>query len=287
MIKPLYFVFLGLVLGGCGQTKKAEQTSFVPSEKEIVENRNDSVSALSQGAETEFLSPLEADNLFDDFIFAYATDSLLQRVRTRFPLSCSERDTLYNISAETWKHNSFFTEQSYYAQLFANEREMELASDTTLQQVQVEQVDLKRAVATRCHFERSEGMWNLVRLTRLNSNQEKKEPMADFFNFYAQFATDSVYQQEHVASPLRYVTIDPDDEFSILETTLDASQWLAFRPQLPTESLTIIRYGEENKRMNRSLILKLNGVGNGFSNLFYFRKRTSGWQLYKYEDAGT
>ena len=30
--------------------------------------------------------PIEADELFDDFIYAYASDSTLQQQRTKFPL---------------------------------------------------------------------------------------------------------------------------------------------------------------------------------------------------------
>lgn len=33
------------------------------------------------------------------------------------------------------------------------------------------------------------------------------------------FVTDSLYQSKHIADPLQFVTIDPDDEFAILETT--------------------------------------------------------------------
>ena len=51
----------------------------------------------------------------------------------------------------------------------------------------------------------------------------------NFVDFYTRFVTDSLYQSEHIANPLQFVTIDPDDEFAILETTLDVNQWYAFR----------------------------------------------------------
>ena len=59
--------------------------------------------------------------------------------------------------------------------------------------------------------------------------------------------------------------------FAILETTLDVNQWYAFRRGLPAvDKLSNINYGQRT-RMN-SLIRKskVNGIGNGYTNIFYF-----------------
>ena len=98
-------------------------------------------------------------------------------------------------------------------------------------------------------------------------------------------ATDSVYEGEHIHEPLQFITIDPDDEFSILETTLDRVRWFAFRPALPADKLSNINYGQRNEDLSTTKILKVNGVSNGYSNIFYFRKRKGEWELYRYEDS--
>ena len=36
---------------------------------------------------------------------------------------------------------------------------------------------------------------------------------------------------------------------------------------------------------SRTKILKVNGIGNGYSNVFYFRIRQGEWELYKFEDT--
>ena len=87
------------------------------------------------------------------------------------------------------------------------------------------------------------------------------------------------------SNPLIFVTSDPDDDFSILETTIDHNQWFAFRPSLPVERLSNINYGQSNDWDSSTKILALKGVGNGFSNLLYFRKETGKWILYKFEDT--
>lgn len=48
--------------------------------------------------------------------------------------------------------------------------------------------------------------------------------------FYERFSRDSLFQQERLHEPLYFVTADPEDEFQILETTLEPGQWFAFRP---------------------------------------------------------
>ena len=132
------------------------------------------------------------------------------------------------------------------------------------------------------YFERRKGMWKLEAINLRHIEEKENE---DFVSFYARFATDSVYQSRHLSDPLQFITIDPDDEFSILETTLDVNQWYAFRPVLPVDKLSNINYGQQNEDNSNTKILKVNGIGNGYSNIFYFRRRGGEWELYKYEDT--
>ena len=76
-----------------------------------------------------------------------------------------------------------------------------------------------------------------------------------------------------------------DDDFSILETSLDLNQWFAFKPALPTDRLSNINYGQRNDDNSPTKILALKGIGNGFSNILYFRRKAGEWQLYKFEDT--
>ena len=87
------------------------------------------------------------------------------------------------------------------------------------------------------------------------------------------FATDSLFQSQRVCEPLAFVTTDPDDDFSILETTLDLNQWFAFKPGLPADRLSNINYGQRNDDDSPTKILALKGIGNGFSNILYFRRK--------------
>ena len=52
---------------------------------EMVDSAGHKADTLQQAEVKEEPKPLEADELFDDFIFNYASDEALQRERTVFP----------------------------------------------------------------------------------------------------------------------------------------------------------------------------------------------------------
>ena len=280
-MKKLLLGFLLLAfLISCGN-KKAKMDPFATI-AEMVDSAGYKADTLQEAEVKEEPKPMVADELFDDFIFNYASDDALQRQRTVFPLPYYNRDTLSKIEEEFWKHDYLFTKQNYYTLLFDKEEDMDMVGDTTLTSVQVEWIFLKTRMVKRYYFERKRGMWMLE---AINLREMEKGENEDFVEFYTRFVTDSVYQSKHIRHPLQFITIDPDDEFSILETTLDVDQWYAFRPVMPTDRLSNINYGQKNEDLSDTKILKVNGIGNGYSNIFYFRKRGKGWELYKYEDT--
>lgn len=244
------------------------------------------VDSLDTGLTEVLPEPVDADELFDDFIFYYATDTLFQRQRTVFPLPYYKADAPLKIEKKYWKHDPLFADQSFYTLLFDDEKDMELVGDTSLTSVRVEWIFLKTQMMKRYYFERSKGMWMLEAVNLRNIAADGEDNLQSFISFYERFAVDSVYQREHIHSPLKFVTIDPDDEFAILETTLDLDQWYVFRPSMPADKLSNIDYGQKNEGNSSTKILKVNGVSNGYSNIFYFRKKHGEWELYKYEDTG-
>ena len=70
------------------------------------------------------------------------------------------------------------------------------------------------------------------------------------------------------------------------ESLLRIPQWgFAFKPALPADKLSNINYGQQNDDNASHKILALKGIGNGFSNILYFQRKDSGWELYKFEDT--
>lgn len=273
-------VCLLFFLMSCGN-KKTKIDPFVTITN-LVDSTAHKTDSVPQVVVDDDPKPTEADESFDDFIYGYASDDALQKQRTKFPLPYYNVDTVSKIEKDEWKHDYLFTQQSYYTLLFDNEDDLELVGDTAVTSVKVEWFLLKERMVKRYYFERVKGAWMLeaINLRRVETEQNE-----DFITFYTRFVTDSIYQSRHIREPLVYITIDPDDEFSILETTLDLNQWYAFRPVLPVERLSNINYGQQNDDNATTKIMKVNGIGNGYSNIFYFRKRGGRWELYKYEDT--
>lgn len=281
-MKKILLGFLLFVLFiSCGD-KKTKIDPFATITELVDSASNSKSDSLRQAEVKEEPKPIEADELFDDFIFNYASDNALQRQRTEFPLPYYNGNTPSKIEEKFWKHDYLFTKQSYYTLLFDKEDDMDMVGDTTLKSVFVEWIYLNTRMVKKYYFHRIKGMW---RLESINLRHIKEGENQDFISFYTNFATDSLYQSRHICEPLQFVTIDPDDEFSILETTLDLNQWYAFRPVLPVDKLSNINYGQRNEDGSNTKILKVNGIGNGYSNIFYFRRRGGEWELYKYEDT--
>lgn len=268
------------LLVSCGNRKT--KTAPFSILTEMADSAGHRADTLQQAGKKEELKPVNAGESFDDFIFNYSSDDALQKQRTLFPLPYYNGDTPSKIEEKSWKHDYLFTKQAYYTLLFDKEEDMDMVGDTTLRSVQVEWIYLKNSMVKKYYFQRNRGIWMLEAINLRHIEEGEEE---DFVSFYARFATDSLYQSRHICKPLQFVTIDPDDEFSILETTLDVNQWYAFRPALPVDRLSNINYGQKNEDLSNTKILKVNGIGNGYSNIFYFRKRKGEWELYKYEDT--
>lgn len=280
MKKVIAGVVLLIFLGSCGN-KKANINPFasITNEVDSIRRKADSVHHEKLPEEPK---PIEADESFDDFIYNFASDDALQRQRVKFPLPYYNGDEKSKIEKHYWKHDDLFTKQNYYTLLFDREEDMDLVGDTSLASVQMEWIFVKTRMVKKYYFERVKGAWMLEGINLRSIERKESE---DFVDFFARFASDSLFQSNRVQDPLLFVTTDPDDDFSILETTLDLNQWLAFKPTLPTDRLSNINYGQQNDDHSATKILALKGIGNGFSNILYFQRKDGEWKLYKFEDT--
>ncbi len=280
MKKLIAGIVLLVILVSCGN-KKAHIDPFasITHEVDSIKNMTDTIHKEKLPEEP---MPTEADESFDDFIYNFASDDALQRHRVKFPLPYYNGDVKASIKEQKWKHDDLFTKQHYYTLLFDKEEDMDLVGDTALTSVQVEWIFIKTRMVKKYYFERVKGAWMLeaINLRPIERNENE-----DFVEFFSRFATDSLFQSQRVQQPLAFVTTDPDDDFSILETSLDLNQWFAFKPTLPADRLSNINYGQKNEDNSPTKILALKGIGNGFSNILYFRRKGSEWQLYKFEDT--
>ena len=233
--------------------------------------------------EEEPVVPASADESFADFLYNFALDEKLQLRRILFPLPYYTDNRKDSILKENWKHDPLFSQQEFYTMLYDHLDDAELEKDTASTSVRIEWIELKERKLKRYYFERLYGWWKLEAIDDASMPKEETG-QEDFYEFYERFANDSLFQAERVADPLPFVAPDPEDEFQILETTIEKEQWFAFQPKLPGEFLTNVNYGQRLDRNSRTRIIELRGFGNGFCNTLYFRCRNGEWKLTRFED---
>lgn len=268
------------LLSSCNN-KKAKIDPF-KSLTNLVDSASEAADSTENDSVQELPRPIKADETFDDFIFSFASDIKLQQKRIHFPLTFINGNSVSQIEQKFWKKDNLFTKQSFYTMIFDKESDMDLMTTTKLKSAKFEWFYLKTNKIKTYSFKReTNGAWmlNSIAINSIQSNDNE-----NFIEFFHKFATDSIFQRSRTHVPLTFVTTDPDDDFSILETTMEVNQWFAFAPDLPTVRLSNINYGQSNSDNSNTKILTMKGLGNGFSNTLYFRRQGSQWQFYKFED---
>ena len=133
-------ILLGL-LGACSNKKaKIDPFASITQEVDSIRHKADSIHLDELPEDPQ---PIQADESFDDFIYNFASDDVLQRQRVKFPLPYYNGDKKANIEERNWKHDNLFTKQHYYTLLFDKEEDMDLVGDTSLTSVQVEWIFVK------------------------------------------------------------------------------------------------------------------------------------------------
>ena len=271
-------------MASCGGGKKHTDV------QEVAMESIDSVEVVADTLEVEEVQEEQevstyAERVFADFLYNFATSEKFQLRRIVFPLPYYMDNKKDSIEKAEWVHDPLFSQQEFYTMLYDDLSDVELEKDTATTSVRIEWIDLKAKKMKRYYFERLYGWWKLeaiddAMMTKDEGGQE------DFYEFYERFANDSLFQAERVADPLPFVVPDPDDEFQILETTIQKAQWFTFQPNLPTGHLTNINYGQRLDRNSQTRVIEMRGFGNGFSNTLYFRCRNGKWKLTRFEDLG-
>lgn len=226
--------------------------------------------------------PEAVDELFDDFIFSFDQSNRLQRNRILFPLPVIEGNgETHYIQRQDWQHNYLFLHQDYYTVLWNSRRQMELAQDTTVNDARVDQIYLHSRQIDSYVFHRDSisRQWMLTEKCVVPFDHTD---MAAFLDFYGKFATDSVFQRRHITDPLRFSTTD-DDNFEMVQGTINKEQWFEFQPDMPQDVLVHIAYGQTFSHPHQ-MLLQIRGISNGLQSLFVFHRDGESWRLTELEN---
>lgn len=280
-------LFLGvlflLIVSGCNNNKINSSSIQSTKQEDTVSAVMDSVTDnVEENAVDEI--PSTADETFADFFYSFSTNKKLQMARVKFPLSVTKGKKIETLDKEHWHFNTMFSKLPIYSVIYDRASDMELEKDLSVKNVHIEWIYLVKKQLKSFHFEKEKGLWKLESLNVISFNDNDDSGNENFYSFYHRFANDSVFQQERLSDPLKFVTVDPDDEFKILETTLEQGQWFAFKPDLPLTYLTNVLYGQPLSEKSNKKIIEIKGFGNGYNNTLYFVRRNGQWKLTQFED---
>lgn len=219
--------------------------------------------------------PKAADELFDDFIFNFAANRKLQMARIKFPLKVVDGENTTYIKKADWKMEHFFMEQGYYTLIFDNHKQMGVVKDTSINNVVVEKVYLKKERVAKYMFERIRGRWML---TSILNNAMYHNTNASFLAFYQKFATDFDFQIESLNNPVMFTGPDPDDDFSTMTGEIAPETWPAFAPELPSGFIYNIMYGQKYVEGDQKIFV-MRGIANGMEMELTFKRIDGTWKL--------
>ncbi len=225
----------------------------------------------------EELSMPQRIETFSDFFFLFLNNRRFQAERVKFPLNVCDINGEEYVIKSGREFRTYFTWPSTdeYCLLLTDEAQMEeFQNNLEFCDVEVQLIELRSGQIRAFDFHREAETWQLVRSREYDSSGN----VLDFLQFYNQFVTDSLFQQQSLNTPIRYTMVDLDEEYSQIDGTLDPSQWPAFRPDLPTHRITNILFGQQLEQA-QEIVLAHCGIANGMMEMFTFRKNGAHWRL--------
>ena len=279
-MKRLLFVvgIAGLLLVAC-QGQKSNSESAAEESADSTQTVDTTATTLQEEIAEEGPMPKAADELFDDFIFNFAANKKLQTSRVKFPLKVMRGDEVSYVSKGQWQMEYFFMNQDYYTLLFNSEEEMErVQQSTTIEHAVVEKIYLEAKTVKQFVFDRVNGLWMLQQVIHMPLSESKN---ASFLMFYEQFSkNEDDYQAKHLSESVNFVGPDPDDDFGRMEGVITPDTWEAFAPDLPSNMIYNIVYGEPQKETGLKIFV-LRGIANGLELELTFKHEGGKWKLTK------
>ena len=222
--------------------------------------------------------PKAADELFDDFFFTFAGNRKHQMSRILFPLPVKSGNKVTMMEQHEWRMDRFFMPQNYYTLILDSRKQLNLPKDTSVNHVVVEKIFLDKSWVKGYHFDRINGEW---KLTSIENQSVAGNANASFLNFYQNFATDSLYQAEHLNDVISFKGPDPDNDLKDLVGEISADEWEEMGPgELPRDMIYNIIYGQTYEHSNQRIFV-LRGISNGQEMELTFRRSDGEWKLVK------
>jgi hypothetical protein len=270
-------IMLVLILTGCKDLKpqNADDSVLEEDSLEVADSLTEEESMDELISEEPM--PVSAEELFDDFLFNFASNKRLQMERVKFPIIVSSEAKADTLEKDEWQMEHFFMHHGEYTLIFDSEAQMEAVKDTSVNHAIVEKIFMDQGFVCQYQFDRKNGRWML---DRMNKQTMSHNPNASFLSFYRRFATDSVFRQQSLAQEIAFSGPDPDNDFDQMEGVITPDFWEAFAPELPHGTIYNIVYGHPHSHSNTKIFV-LRGIANGLEVEMTFHREHNQWRLTK------
>lgn len=215
------------------------------------------------------------DELFDDFLYCYIRDTMLQAERTCLPVD-SLGNSLVVLSSDEFD----FMRGDYTSVIYSHEQDNYMNEDTTLQNAILEKINLSEKLITSYSFAKDKGRWKMIDVNYLSFEESD---MSDFLKFYSKFSSDEAFQNISLARSIHISMAAPDDDGQSIDGFVDREQWPTLSSGVPSGVISNIRYGQNYKNASQIFIEKMS-MGDGMCESFIFKKNRRKWELVGYEN---
>lgn len=264
----------------CACQDKSLKTEPADSEIKTSQDTLHAVGSIEDSMEVSVSVPMAADEYFSDFIYNFTSDEVYQKSRISFPLLCvNEGDTTY-LQKHQWYFSRLHMKIPVYTRFLDNKSSLYLEKSKEISEVKMDYFYLPERTMRTYFFQKENNRWKMNKIVDQSLDEY---PDHDFILFYQEFASDSVFQMNHIKPLLSVLMVDPDDEFETIDGVLDADQWPAFHPELPVDVFTNIRCGADLNYRNRRVVV-LQGSMNGYISLLFFVREDGAWRLERFEN---
>lgn len=264
-----------LSLSTCYLQHGSNSSDYNDADSMLVSKQDSIISEMNEEQKDVNSIPVSVDELFDDFIYSFSNSQGFQRRRIAFPLHVNNFGEDIVVTKQEWEHRDFFKKRDYYTVFYNRPEDCDQEHNAQVEHIEFETINLIKGEVCSCNFDRQDGHWMLTRETITMLRDHK---LAEFLNFYQLFVVDSLRPHNSVAKSIRYITTDPDDDFNTIEGTLESDQWSSFEPELPTDYITHINYGQSFTDSTHVTLHKC-GIANGMLDELGFIRTNQGWQL--------
>lgn len=275
----LLSVIFCFILSACIKDKQNDNNGQSPTIPEETTKPQDTIIDTNPQVEVP-IPPKKADELFDDFVYAFMHNKKFQHSRIQFPLTNIVEGQNEPIESNLWEHDPMYSERELYMTISPTTKVEQMAKDTSINFVLVQEINPVDESVKQYTFERKKAEWKLTEITHTNVNA--LEEGAEFMSFYCKFTTDSVYQMAHVSSVIDINVQDEEDE-ERLQGNISAEQWPDFAPILPKDELMCVRYGK-NYQSSKQRIVNIDSPSGDAGISMIFEKRNGEWTLIRYKN---